>query len=124
MSKDKGCGCGNGKEKKEEKGCCGGHDHKNESGCCGSEGHEEHESGLPTLNLEMEDGKEVECQVIGVFDVEEQDYIALLPEDSEEVYLYRFAEIDEEVELTQIESDEEYEKVSAVFMSLVEEETI
>lgn len=121
MSKDNGCGCGNGNEKKEEKGCCGGHDHKQENGCCGSEGHE---SGLPTLNLEMEDGKDVECQVIGVFDVAEQDYIALLPEDSEEVYLYRFAEIEEEVELTLIDSDDEYEKVSAVFMSLVEEETL
>ncbi len=117
MSKDNGCGCENGNEEKDEKGCCGEHDH---DGCCS----EEHDEGLPTLNLEMEDGKEVECQVIGVFDVEEQDYIALLPEDSEEVYLYRFAEIDEEVELTQIETDEEYEKVSATFMSLVEEETL
>lgn len=62
--------------------------------------------------------EEVACDVLGVFDVDGQDYIALIPQDSEEdVLLYRFEEDgeDDSVNLTEIETDEEYEKVAAAF---------
>lgn len=61
--------------------------------------------------------EEVACDVLGVFDVEGQDYIALIPQDSEDdVLLYGFEESEEgEVNLTEIETDEEYEKVAQAF---------
>ena len=33
------------------------------------------------LTLEFEDGKEIECEIMGVFDVEGKEYIALIPND-------------------------------------------
>lgn len=111
MSKDCGCNCSN-EEEKDEKGCCGEHDHE---GCgCG------HDHGLPMMTLEMENGEEVAAQVLGVFPSGDLEYIALLPEDSEDVYIYRYSEEGEEVVLGQIESDEEYERVGEVFMELIQ----
>lgn len=71
----------------------------------------------PVIYVTFEDeDKEVACDVLGVFDVDGQDYIALIPQDTEDdVLLYRFAEEDDEVSLTEIESDDEYEKAAAAF---------
>jgi len=33
------------------------------------------------ITLEFDDGEEVECEVLGVFDVDGKEYIALLPDD-------------------------------------------
>ena len=60
--------------------------------------------------------EEVACDVLGVFDVDGQEYIAIIPQDTEDdVLLYRFDEEDDDVNLTEIESDEEYEKVAVAF---------
>ena len=41
--------------------------------------------------LEFDDGKEQDCFVEGIFDVDGQDYIALVPDDkSGDVYIYRY----------------------------------
>lgn len=76
------------------------------------------------MTLEFEDGNEVECEVIGVFDVAGKDYIALLALDgSDEIYLYGYKEFDDDeddCELTDIEDDAEYEKVAAEFDRLAE----
>ena len=50
-----------------------------------------------TVTLSLDDGKEVECGIVAVFPVGEQDYIALLPLNDEdaadgEVYLYQYFE--------------------------------
>ena len=76
------------------------------------------------ITLEFEDGTEVECEIMGIFDVEDKEYIALLPDDgTDDVYLYGYKEIsDEEFELVDIEDDDEFEKVSAVFSELEIEE--
>lgn len=76
------------------------------------------------ITLEFEDGTEVECEIMGIFDVEDKEYIALLPDDgTDDVYLYGYKEIsDEEFELVDIEDDDEFEKVSAVFNELEIEE--
>ena len=59
------------------------------------------------------------CIVLGIFECENEEYIALLPEDEEDgedVFIYKYKEIDEEeVELDIIESEEEFEKVSKTF---------
>lgn len=96
----------------------------NEKQCgCGQEHDEELE--LETMTLTLDDDTEVECGILGVFEVEgipQKEYIALLPLDGEEVYLYEYRENEEEIELDVIEEDEEFEKVSNAFYDLYEEE--
>ena len=76
------------------------------------------------ITLEFEDGEEVEAEIMGIFDVEGKEYIALIPDDdSDDVYLYGYKEIsDDEFELIDIEDDAEFEKVVAEFEKLTEEE--
>lgn len=76
------------------------------------------------ITLEFEDGVEVECEIMGIFEVEGKEYIALLPDDdTDDVYLYGFKELDdEEFELTDIEDDAEFEKVAAEFDKITAEE--
>ena len=59
---------------------------------------------------------------MGVFEVEGKEYIALLPMEQEEVYLYQYKEEGEEISLEVIEDDEEFEKVSSAFYDLYEED--
>ena len=80
-----------------------------------------HEEELETMFLTLDDDTEIECAILGVFDVDDNEYIALLPLDEENVLIYRYKELDEEIELGLIESDEEFERVSAEFNSLYEE---
>jgi len=70
------------------------------------------------ITLVLDDGEEVECQVIGTFEVEDIEYIALLPEDVEEVYIYRFSEDENGIDLKNIEDDEEFEIVKEAFYAL------
>lgn len=90
---------------------------------CGHEHGEEME--LETMTLTLDDDTEVECGILGVFEVEGiegKEYIALLPLDGEEVYLYEYRENGEEIELDVIEDDADFEKVSHAFYDLYEEE--
>lgn len=101
----------------EEKCSCGcGHDHD----------HDVEELGLETVTLTLDDDTELECAVIGIFDVEGiegKEYIALLPEDDETVLIYEYKELeDEEIELNTIEDDAEFEKVSAAFDSIFDDD--
>jgi len=134
-------------ETKKKGGCCGsgkhhghGEGHSHGEGCCSSKGdgehghhhhghecnhdhdhdHEHHDHAK--IYLETENGEEMECDVLGIFELDGQEYIAIIPVDSETAYLYRYSEIDEEPALNQIESEEEYTKVSEHFMELVEAE--
>lgn len=74
-----------------------------------------------TVTLTMDDGSEVECVVLTIFEAAGRDYIALLPMDSAqaeegEVYLYRYSEPEDgEPVLDNIEDDEEYEIASDAF---------
>lgn len=73
------------------------------------------------ITLNLDDGSVVECLVVGFFEADGRDYIALLPVDSAdteegEVYLYRYSEADDETPILDlIETDEEYEIVSDAF---------
>ena len=86
-------------------------------------------------DLELEDGTEQDCAVIALFSVEElddQEYIALitvedLESDDEEgaLLLYRYNEDPEDPDtfsLDNIETDEEYETVTAVLDEILEDE--
>lgn len=81
------------------------------------------------VTLDLDDGTQVECEILTIFDVDGQDYIALLPlnengEENEEgtVYIYRyFEDEDGNPSLENIESDEEYEAVEERFDELLDE---
>lgn len=99
MSDTCGCGCG--------------HDHD----------HEELE--METLTLTLDDDTELECGILGVFSVdglEGKEYIALLPLEDETVLLYEYKESEEGIDLLNIESDDDFEKVSEAFNDLFAEE--
>lgn len=78
-----------------------------------------------TVTLELEDGTTVDCAVIVILTIEEQDYIYLLPLDENgenedgEVWIYRYAEnpddSNEEPILTFIDDEEELEAASDAF---------
>ena len=78
-----------------------------------------------TVELELDDGTNVNCAVITILTVDKKDYIVLLPLDENgkneegEVWFYGYSEDpddpDEEPELIFIEDDEEYEKVADAF---------
>ncbi len=76
------------------------------------------------LTLEFDDGTEVECEIMGVFDCDGKEYIALIPDDkSDDVFIYGYKEVgDDEFELVDIDDDEEFEKAVAEFDKLVAEE--
>ena len=76
-----------------------------------------------TVTLTLENNEELECAVLNIFEADEKEYIALLPLDENgdntdgRIYLYRFIDNGEEEEpgLENIEEDEEFDRVSAVF---------
>lgn len=82
------------------------------------------------VELSLEDGTSVMCEVITILEVNGKEYIALLPEgqDNEEdmdVWFYEYEENpddpDEEPELTYIEDDEIYDTVVEAFDEYLDE---
>ena len=75
------------------------------------------------ITLTLEDGSDLVCDVISVFPVNDKNYIALLPSNDDpdaEIFLYRFIENGEEIELENIEDDEEFDMVSDAFDELLD----
>lgn len=81
------------------------------------------------VTLDMDDGTQVDCEILTIFDVNDQDYIALLPiteenseEEGNEVYIYRYYEDEEgNPSLENIQTDEEYEAVEEKFDMLLDD---
>lgn len=93
---DCGCGCG-----------CG-HDHEHED--------------ANFIEIEFEDGESSRCEIIDIFEVDDESYIAVLPEGDETVLIYAFKDTEEGPELHNIDDEELYEKVCEVFINLYEDE--
>ena len=76
------------------------------------------------ITLEFDNGDEVECEIMGVFDFNGKEYIALIPDDgTDDVYIYGYKEGGEdEFELIDIEDDAEFEAVVAEFDSIMDEQ--
>lgn len=76
------------------------------------------------ITLEFDDGVELECEIMGVFEHNGKEYIALIPlDDSDDVYIYGYKEVGEdEFELVDIEDDEEFEGAVAEFEAIMAEE--
>lgn len=77
------------------------------------------------MTLSFDNGEEEECLIIGVFEVDGKEYIALDPEnENDDIYLYGYKEINEEdFELVDIEDDAEFAAVSKEFEALMEKLT-
>ncbi len=67
------------------------------------------------MMVTFDDGEEKECLVLAVVEIDEKEYVALLPEGQEEYFIYGYKEDEKGVELLAIESDKEFEKVGSVF---------
>ncbi len=82
-----------------------------------------------TVSMVLDDGTELECDVVAIFPIGDLEYIALLPNkpvegfDENEVFLYRFKQLEgEDIQLDQIVDEEEYEAVADAFDELLDEE--
>ena len=81
-----------------------------------------------TISIILEDGKEVECDILAIYPIKDQFYVALMPQepiegyDEDEYFLYRYFSDGENVELSDIESDEEWEMAEDKFEELLDEE--
>ena len=99
---------------------------ENNCGCGHDHDHDMEDQELETMTLTLEDDTELQCAILGIFDVkgiEGKEYIALLPEDDETVLIYQYNEIDDDkFELLTIEDDDEFDKVSSSFDSLFNDE--
>ncbi len=82
---------------------------------------------VPKITLEFDDGEEIECEPLFIFDYQDQDYIALVPVDStdEDVFLYLYCEYDNgEFEFLDIEDDATFDAVAAEFERIIEEASL
>ena len=81
-----------------------------------------------TITLYLDGGIEVECDILAIFPLKDLFYAALMPKtpvegyDEGEYFLYRYSSDGENVELSDIESDEEWEACEDKFEELLDEE--
>mgnify|MGYP002773246822 FL=1 len=82
------------------------------------------EEEVDIITLEFDEGEEVECEIMGVFDFNGKEYIALIPDDgTDDVYIYGYKEVGEdEFEIVDIDNDAEFEAVAAEFDKIMDEQ--
>lgn len=111
--KNLNCGCG-------DNGGCNGHGDDHDCGC---NGHDEEyacecHDNLQKITLTLDDGTDMECIVLGIFGVEDKEYIALVGEDEERAMIYEYEDLEDEMKLSNIEDDAEFDMVAEVFETL------
>lgn len=73
------------------------------------------------LTLEFDDGESFECGIMGIFDLDDKQYIALEAfDETNDVYLYEYVPTDEDFELVDI-PEEDFDRVAAEFDRLMDE---
>lgn len=95
-------------------------DHQHDENCgCG----EEHEDDV--FLVTDEDGNEHEMVIVYTFESDDKGYAVLLDRNDPEAdgMIFRIEEKEDEAFLVNIEDDEEWERVSAVYDRIVEEES-
>lgn len=81
-----------------------------------------------SITLPLEDGTELECDVILMFEINEneQNYVALYPSSGEpdEIYLFRCSEYDggENLDIEEIDDEDEYKLVCETFDEIMEQD--
>lgn len=101
----------NKKDKELEQGHCG------ECGCGVEDLEFDEEADI--MYLTLDDDSELECSVLGIFEVEDKEYLALAPVDEDEALIYEYLELEDgDFDLISIEDEEEFELVSQAFYAL------
>ncbi|MCL2064249.1 MAG: DUF1292 domain-containing protein [Candidatus Cloacimonetes bacterium] len=78
---------------------------------------------IQTIELELEDGTIEECEVLEIIEIDGKSYVALLPMDGNEYYVYECRKLDEEnIEIVTIEDEEEFTKAINTFEEYFNEE--
>lgn len=73
------------------------------------------------ITVDSDKGK-LECSVINTFEVNQKNYISLLPRESDEILLFRYNELESDaIELINIDDDNEFNQVLDVFDSFMED---
>lgn len=81
-----------------------------------------------TISLILDDNQEVECDILAIFPIKEQFYVALMPQqpipgyEEGEYFLYRYTSDGDNVTLSDIESETEWEAVEDKFEELLDED--
>lgn len=83
-----------------------------------------HEHEMDIIYITLDDGTELECSVIGTFEVDDFEYIALVPLDDDQLLLYRYEEDENGIELSNIDDEEELDIVYEAFYELFAEEDL
>lgn len=82
------------------------------------------------VTLALDDGSQLDCEIVTIFELEGQDYIVLEPQEQAlnpdqeecEIYVYRYFEKGEgDYSLENIQDDDEYERVSDYIDELFDE---
>lgn len=84
----------------------------------------DYEEEMDIIYLTLDDDTELECAVLGIFEVDDFEYIALVPLDDDQVFLYRYEEDGDEFDILNIEDQDEFETVSEAFQILFAEEPL
>ncbi|WNY24409.1 hypothetical protein MmiHf6_17440 [Methanimicrococcus hongohii] len=92
------------------------HTHEHGSDCsCGESN---------TVTIEFDDNTCVECEILGTFEANGKEYIALVKQDeSEDILIYGFKELEDDIELIDIEDEEEFQKAADVLDELLGEDS-
>lgn len=95
-----------------------------ENHSCGSNCGCNHNHEEQFMTLVIEGDKELKCSVLDIFSLDnDRNYIALLPVGQDEVLLYRYIQHEnEEFELKNIETDEEFEEAEDAFFDIFNED--
>jgi uncharacterized protein YrzB (UPF0473 family) len=78
--------------------------------------------GGETITITYDDGTDVECAIVGTFDFEGKEYIALSQLTDEEILLFRCEEDGDELVINSIDDDGEYDRVANEFFENFEED--
>jgi uncharacterized protein YrzB (UPF0473 family) len=81
--------------------------------CDGEDCDHDHESNV--ITLDMEDGSQKDFMVLDMLQHEGMNYVALSEVGQMEYDILRFEEMEENLELSIIEDDDEYERIAKVF---------
>ncbi|MBM6991281.1 DUF1292 domain-containing protein [Mobilibacterium timonense] len=76
------------------------------------------------ITLEFDDGTAVDCFIIGVFDLNDKEYIALAPDDgTDDVYIYGYKDNDDDTfEILDIDDEDEFDAAVAELDKLMDAE--
>ena len=82
------------------------------------------------VTLELDDGTTAECAILTILEMDDQDYIVLIPLDENdepidegEVFIYRYFEDEDGIpSLENIDDDDEFERISDAFEEFLDEQ--